>query len=376
MGIAVALTLGEGGPLRRLERRCHLTSSRTQVLAALVISWLPLVVFGFATELSTGERVRLLHDMTVHVRMLVAAPLLVFLDYVFPLECRYAIRALSSFDIIKAADRARFEQLLQRTTRLGDWWLPETALAVVAFGLGIATLRLPVGGIMLRSGLTATDWWYALVALPLFEFLLLRSFWRWMIWVRFLIGLARIKLDLDPTHPDKHGGIAILRKPSLTYCATLLFVVSAVTSAQWSARFQFVSMASFVPLLLVFAVVAILVAFGPLLLFVTQMFRARREALVEVGSLAARNGRWFRNRWTDTKAGTVLSSAEPQNLVAIASTYRDSVAATRIWPFQKRDLLLVLAATLLPVVPIMLVRIPHEEWFSMASLLVGAGGFP
>lgn len=378
MGIAIALTIGEGGPLRRLEARCHLTRARSQLLAALLIAWVPLVVIGFATELTTGQWVPLLHDSTVHVRLLVAAPVLVFLDHVFPLECRRVIRHLETSELIHSSDRPGYDRTLQRTVRLGDWWLPETSLAVLALMLGIATLRTasPAGNLVLRSGLSAADWWYALVSLPLFEFLLFRSLWRWMVWVRFLIGVSRIRLDLDPTNPDRHCGIAFLRMPSRTYGALLLFATSAVTSAQWSARFQFVSMTSFVPLLLVFAAVATLVAFGPLVLFVVQLFRARREGLLEVSALAARNGRWFRKRWADSPGGEVVTSTEAEGLVAVAATYRDSVKATHIWPFEKRDLIMVLAAALLPVVPIMFFRIPHEEWFSIASLLIGQSGFP
>lgn len=378
MGIAIALTIGEGGPLRRLEARCHLTRARSQILAALLLAWVPLTVLGYATELVTGQFVPLLHDGTLHVRLLVAVPVLVFLDHVFPLECRRVIKHFLDCDLIEPADRPRFDRTLHRTARLSDWWLPETSLAALALLLGVATLRAftPDGSLVLRSDLTATDWWYALVSLPLFEFLLLRSLWRWLIWVRFLIGVSRIKLALDPTHPDRHSGLAFLRMPSLTYCAALLFAISAVMSAQWSARFQFVSMSSFVPLLLVFAVVATLLAFGPLMLFVIQVFRARRDGLLEVAGLAARNGRWFRQRWTESAGGEVITSTDAEGLAAVAMTYRDSVKATRLWPFEKRDLVVVLAAVLLPVVPSMLVRIPHEEWFSMASLLVGVGGFP
>jgi hypothetical protein len=106
------------------------------------------------------------------------------------------------------------------------------------------------------------------------------------------------------------------------------------------------------------------------------VFRSRRDGLLEMGSLAARNGRQFRGRWFDTAGGEVITSTEAEGLVAVALTYRDSVKATRVLPFEKRDLLIVLAATLLPVVPSMLIRIPHEEWFTMASLVLGTSGLP
>ncbi|MDQ3363809.1 MAG: hypothetical protein M3680_00050 [Myxococcota bacterium] len=100
----------------------------------------------------------------------------------------------------------------------------------------------------------------------MFEFLLFRSLWRWAIWVRVLGGLARI--DLDPMHPDRRGGIAFLRLPSIGYCAMLLFTVASVLCAEWhDLAFFGVTLVSFAPLLVLFAAVGTLVAFGPLLLF-------------------------------------------------------------------------------------------------------------
>ena len=378
MGIAIAMTIGEGGPLRRFEARCHLVRARSQMLAALLVAWAPLIVFGLASEYMTGRWVPLLHDITVHVQAARRSPGLVFLDHIFPLECRRVIKQLIDCDLIKPEDRPRFDRTLQRTVRLGDWWLPETTLAVFALLLGAGTLRTvsPAGTFALRSGLTAAEWWYALVALPLFEFLLMRSLWRWVVWTRFLVGISRVRLDLDPTHPDRHCGIAFLRLPSLTYGAVLLFAISAVVSAQWAARFQFVSISSFIPLLVVFAAVATVIAFGPLVLFTIQVGITRRDGLLEIGGLAVRNGRWFRNKWVDSAGGAILTSSEAQELAAVGVTYRDSIRATRIWPFEKRDLAWVLAAALAPIIPSMLIRIPHEEWFAMASLLVGKTGIP
>jgi hypothetical protein len=229
---------------------------------------------------------------------------------------------------------------------------------------------------MLRSGLTPADWWYGLVSSPLFEFMLLRSVWRWVLWASFLVGISRIDLDLEPTHPDRRCGISFLRKPSVAYCALLLFAVSAVLSAGWSERFQLSTLASFIPFLLLFAALAIAVAFGPLVLFAFALHRTRLAASDELGGLAARNGRWFRQRWIGSESGLVLDNTEVQSLAAIAQTYRETVKQVRLVLFEKKDLILLVAATLLPVVPTMLMRLPSDEWSQMASFLVSKGGIP
>jgi hypothetical protein len=92
-----------------------------------------------------------------------------------------------------------------------------------------------------------------------------------------------------------------------------------------------------------------------------------------MGGLAARNGRWFRERWMDSEGGQALSAADVQGLAAIGSTYRETVKQIRLVLVERRDLVWVLLAALLPAVPSMLVQIPHDEWLSMASFLIGKG---
>ena len=82
--------IGEGGLLRRFEVVAHLTSLRGQLLALLAVTWLPMVALGFASDRPEA----LLYDLSTHVRLLVVAPLLLFLDHLFPRLCRYTLGQL------------------------------------------------------------------------------------------------------------------------------------------------------------------------------------------------------------------------------------------------------------------------------------------
>jgi hypothetical protein len=48
------------------------------------------------------------------------------------------------------------------------------------------------------------------VSVPLFQFLLIRWYFRLFIWARFLWQVARLDLSLVPTHPDRVGGLGFL----------------------------------------------------------------------------------------------------------------------------------------------------------------------
>lgn len=362
--------IGEGGLLRRCEAALHLTRLPWQIATILAITWAPIVVLG----LWRGNPEALVHDPAVHVRLLVAAPVFLLLDQLFPAVCRYTLGQLHDQAFVPKACEQRVDRLLSNTARLADSSFPEALLAVFGLLLGLAALsgRLPIIGVNYRVELTLDQVWYALTDLPLFHFLLWRSVWRWAIWVRILCGLSRVRLALVPTHPDRTGGIRFLRLPSVGYCAMLLFAISSVLSAEWGTRFTLgATLSSFKPLLLVFALVAVCIAFGPLLLFAPQLWRARREGMHEVGSVATRFGRLFRSALLDPEQR--IEKQTTQELASLEQTYRETVKQLSLLLFDKYDLALLLLATLLPVVPVMLLHIPLEDWQELLALISGLG---
>lgn len=359
--------IGEGGLLRRCEAALHLTRLPGQIAAVLGITWAPIVVLG----LWQGNPDALLHDPAVHVRLLIAAPVFLLLDQLFPAVCRYTLGQLHEQEFVPRASEPRVDRLLKSAARLSDSMLPEALLAALGALLGVAALsgRVPLGGLNYRAGLAPDQIWFALTDLPLFHFLLWRSVWRWAIWVRILCGLSRIQLELVPTHPDRTGGIRFLRLPSVGYCAMLLFAISSVLCAEWGTRFTLgATLASFKPLLLVFGSVAVCIAFGPLFLFVPQLWRARRRGMREVARVATHSGRLFRGALVGPEG---LRNTNVVELASIEQTYRETVKQLTVVLFDRYDLALLLLATLVPVVPVMFLHVPLEDWQEVLALIGG-----
>lgn len=360
--------IGEGGLLRRFEVAVKLTRLPRQLIVLLSITWLPMVMLG----LWRGSPEALVYDPAVHVRLLVVAPLFLLLDQLFPATCRYTLTQLQEQGFVAEATAPRVDALLQRAAHMAHSWVPEALLALLGLLVGVMALLgvVPVRGLSYRTGLGPDQIWYALTDLPLFQFLLWRSVWRWAIWVYVLAGLSRIELRLVPTHPDRAGGLRFLKLPSMGYCAVLSFAISSVLCAEWGSRFTLgATLASFKPLLIVFAAAATLIAFGPLLLFAPQLFTARQRGSREVGGVACRAGRAFRDALLDPNAA--LDSGKVHELASVEQAYRETVKQLSLILFDKRDLLLLLAATLLPLVPVMLMHVPLEDWQAILALIAG-----
>jgi hypothetical protein len=367
--------IGDGGLLRRLETAAHLTRVGRQILIAISMTWLPIVVLGLFREHVFGEEEPVLHNTSMHVRLLVAAPVFLFIDQLFPRGCSLILEQLVSKQFVPASAEARFDRLLRSGARLANSWIPEVVLGIVSVALGMGVLWgvVPASGIDRHGGWTVAQLWYAMTDWPFVQFLFWRSLWRWVIWVRILFGLARIRLALVPTHPDRCAGISFLRLPSVGYCTFLLFAAASMMCAEWGAKLTFSStLIGFKPLLALFAGVGAFIAFGPLLVFTPQLIEARRQGILDCGGRACDEGRRFRRHLTDGRARRPEpSGADLAALSDVTTVYREAVDRMQLVLVDRRDLIALLVATLLPVVPMMLSRVPLEEWRGLAGVLTG-----
>jgi hypothetical protein len=369
------LRIGEGGLLRRLERAVHLTRVRSQIVWLIGVTWLPLVFFGLLAEPLTGRTDPLLRSTSMHVRLLVAAPVFLVLDQLFPVVCRRMLQLLVAQGFVPDRTDARFNRMLRTASRLADSSLPEVVLVMVGITLGIVSLTgmVPLGGYARHARLTPAQWWYTMTDVPLFQFLLWRSLWRWAVWMWILVSLSRMDLDLVATHPDRRGGIAFLRLPSVGYCAGLLFAVSSVLCADWGSRFTVEArLSTFKPLLLLFAAVAALIAFGPLLFFWPKLSLLKRDGLFTVGALSAEYGRSFRGVWLGHhEPRQLLGTMDVGALADLNSTFQETIEKIRPLMIDLPHLLVLVIATLAPLVPVMIWSIPREDWLDLLSLLTG-----
>ncbi len=380
MDIAIdsgAHRIGEGGPLRRLELLCGLTTVGRQTVAFLVVAWCPLLAFGLVHEAVTARADPLLHHVATHVRLLVAAPLFLLLDAWFPALCRQMLALLVEQSFVADDDRERFDALVRRAKQRSDSWVVEAMLVVLAVGLGAAALfgALPVTGLSVRTGPAISRIWFALVSLPLVEFLLLRSLWRWAVWGTILVELARLGLKVVPTHPDRCGGIAFLRLPSLRYCTVFLFAVASVMAAEWGDRLAVHADPSGLrPVLLLFVTVAIVVAIGPTLVLTPQLQAARYAGLQQIAELSSRANRHFHERFAASGGQDVPDAVEAQGLAAITALYQETVDKLQYTLFRRSDLLVLAAATTFPVIVALVARVPARDWMQLGGSLFGGVG--
>ena len=295
-----------GGPLFQLLRRAHLSDDalmmvRQRMTVIALIAWLPLLVLS-ALEgrlLGGSAAVPFLLDVEVHIRFLVALPLLIIAELVVHQRMRPLLRQFLERDLIPENAMPQFEAAIASAFRLRNSVLAELLLIAFVYGVGILIIWRQYLALDTAtwyatpstdgSKLSLAGIWYGYVSLPIFQFLLLRWYFRLFIWTRFLWQVSRIELSLVPTHPDRVGGLTFLS--NTVYAFTLLAVAhGALLAGQLANRIFFVGaeLTQFKAEIAIMVIFLLCVVLGPLLVFAPQLAAAKRMGLREYGTLAER----------------------------------------------------------------------------------------
>ncbi|HSD97844.1 MAG TPA: hypothetical protein VLB06_11970 [Sulfuricaulis sp.] len=370
-----------GGPLFQLLRRAHLSDdalllARQRIIVISLLAWLPLLVLSVleGQALGGGATVPFLLDVEVHVRFLVALPLLIAAELVVHQRMRSVVKVFLGRNLIPESAMTRFDTAIASAFRLRNSVLAEVLLLITVYVVGVLIIWRQYMALdaatwyATSSGqgtkLSLAGMWYGYVSLPIFQFLLLRWYYRLFIWARFLWQVSRIELSLVPTHPDRVGGLGFLS--NIVHAFTLLAAAQgALVAGQIANRIFYLGAAlpAFKIEIAVLVVFLLCVVLGPLLVFAPQLAHAKRKGLREYGTLAERYVREFDTKWLRGGAPVdepLVGSGDIQSLADLGNSY-EVVRTMRVAPVTKEAILQLAVATLAPIVPLLLTMMPLEQ---------------
>ena len=370
-----------GGPLFQLLRRSHLAGDalellRQRILLITLLAWLPLLVLSLIEGEALGGRatVPFLLDFEVHVRFLIALPLLIIAELIVHQRMRFVVRQFLERNLIPQSALPRFENAIASAFRLRNSLLAEVLLIAFVYAVGILLIwRHYVAlstdtwyAVSTAEGLklSVTGAWYGYVSLPIYQFLLVRWYYRMFIWSRFLWQVSRIELRIVPTHPDRVGGLGFLADTVYAFMP-LAVAHGAMLAGPIANRISYLgaTLPEWTVEIGVLVVFLVCLVLGPLLVFAPQLAQAKRTGNREYGALAERYVREFDAKWLRGEAPAdqpLVGSADIQSLADLANSF-EVVRTMRIAPITRDSLLLLVAATLSPIVPLALTMMPFDE---------------
>lgn len=377
----VDFSLVLGGPLFQIWRRSQLTGSALELLhrrifVLVIVTWLPLLVLSIVEGHAWGpwNALPFFYDIELQVRLLCALPLLIVAERVvhqrmLPVARQFVIRGL-----IPNTARAAFDAHIAAASRLRNSVTAELLLVALVFGAGFLLARrtqivlgsaawygIPDGDTMQP---TLAGLWLRWVSLPVFQFLLIRWYFRLFIWARLLWQISRLDIQFMPAHPDRCGGIGFLTDIPNAF-VPVLAAQGAVLSGLMANRILYAgaTLPAFKLDLIGLVAVMLLALIGPLLVFSPKLALAKRIGAREYGMLAQRYVREFEHKWLRGGAPpdeSFIGSADIQSLADLGNSF-EVIKDMRWVPFTAQSVLQLAVATLLPVLPLMLTMISLEE---------------
>lgn len=376
-----------GGPLYQMLRKARLEDRvEDHVLRRVVvisgIIWLPLLLLCLVDgTLLGGVPIPFIADIETHVRFLVVVPLLLVAELLVHLRMRAIVPQFVERKLVPEAALERFRAAILSALNLrNSVWIELLLIAIIfplAYHLRANYLALESPTWYARvenGGATATraGLWFYWISNPIFQFLLVRWYFRLFIWARFLWQVSRIQLALIPTHPDRNAGLGFLAASAYAV-SPLLAAHGAAVAGYFANRifYEGASLANFkleVVLLVVFLMVVVL---GPLCVFAPQILAAKRKGLREYGSFAAEYMRDFDRRWlrtADRDGEAMLGAADIQSLADLGNAF-GVIREMKAVPFGRDTFVQLTMATVVPFAPLLLTMFPLEE---MLNRIIGA----
>jgi hypothetical protein len=376
-GLSQSFTFTEGGPgaafmkrLRLIHRERGIGLGRT-ALILMALSWVPLFVLCVFEGLAFGGvRIPFFYDIAAHTRFLFAVPVLVLADIPIGTRLRAIMRHFIAAHLVRDDQLTEFEEILLDSARFRDSHVGEIIVVIMTY---LATYNALSGmssqsGTWFRplpgQGLTLVGYWYALVALPIFQFLIFRWIYRMAVWSRFLWKVSRLDLLLTPSHPDAAGGLAFLGKALIPF-GVILFALSAVVSSGIAERILFMGakLEQFLPSYLTLFVLVLAVFAAPLLIFVPNLLALKQRGLMEYGTLGSEYTQAFHRRWigkTEPAEEALLGTGDIQSLADLGNSF-EIIRKMNILPVALSDFIAFVLPGLIPALPLAATVMPLGE---------------
>jgi hypothetical protein len=364
-----------GGPFYSVQRAIRLLTPESwnlgrRIFVAICIAWLPLVLLTLATQPQTLRG--LLTDYFVNCRLFVAVPVLlagqILMEWVF----RTIVGYLRQSGMLLGNAEAQMDVTILQLLRLRDSILAEVVIVALAYVHAAAVFRsrleivapwaLHHGG--MGTQLSLAGLYYALVSQLVYQFLLGISIWKWILWCVFLFRLSRLDLELVPTHPDQHGGLGVLGMSALANSPTVFAGCAAIGSTWRTEILQHRShLLDFKIDAAVLVLIILLVSMGPLLVFVPRLGRLRRQGILQYSILGQLHSVDFHKKWILNRRGheeEFLTAPEISTLTDYASSY-EKLEELQPFPIDRGALVGLVAAIVVPLLPVVLAEIPFME---------------
>lgn len=374
-------SLVSGGPLYNIFLKTHLSDSALELLPRRIIylsllCWLPLFILSIIDGhlYNTNGSVSFISDVDIHVRFLIVIPLLLAAELFAHKRMRFYAKQFIERNLIPENEMHRFNKAVLSAFRLRNSITAEILLVIIVYVIGVLVIWRKYASLQTNTWYSTSSTegsefypaglWYGYISLPLFQFLLIRWYYRLFIWIRFLVQTSRIHLRLVPMHPDRMGGLGFLTAAVYAFLPFVsahgALLAGQIANRIFYERFVLLDFKVEISVMILFLLFVML---SPLLVFSAKLENAKRTGKREFSALAMKYVRDFDAKWIRNSSSSneqLIGSSDIQSLADMANSY-EVIKNMHFIPFSKEIVLQLVAAALVPMVPLALTMMPLGE---------------
>ncbi|MGB2867680.1 MAG: hypothetical protein WBD36_04470 [Bacteroidota bacterium] len=340
-----------------------------RILLVFSITWIPLFLLSLVQGVAVGRvpKEDFLYDFAAYGQFWIGIPLFIFAESYLGRMLDEAGGYFVQSGLVAEHDSKRFKEAAATIKRLRTSALPELSIVALSLGItglwisqetsdGISTWHALIGADGIER-VTLAGIWVGFIAVPVYQFFLLRWVWKIYLWVRFLWRMSKMDLQLNVLHPDKAGGLGFLGTVQGAF-GILVFAEGSVIAATIGYKLMIsenpaAAIGVWGPIV-GFVVLAPLLFLLPLIFFTKSLFSTKERGVYRIGTLASMYIRAFDKKWMSTKApdqSSFMGNPDVQSLAAFTITF-ENAHSMKIVPFDLKSVLQLLVAAAGPMLPL------------------------
>jgi len=378
--IADRFSLVIGGPFYRALARTGLVEPepnlRIRIPVFVLLTWVPLLALSLAKGTAIGSRtnITLLRDFSVYGRFLLGLPLLIIAEVVIDPWIQRVVSIFKTSGIVRKEDLPAYYAALAKTKRLRDSGLAEFIIGVLAafpvflvFESEWRSDGITAWHGSTSAGLSPAGWWFTFISSPIIRFIIFRWLWRYALWTALLYKIAKLKLQMIPTHPDHLGSLGFVPFAQKSF-GILFMAVSCFAAGQYANSITYFGMplAATKGPMVAYVVLSVLLVLGPLFTLSPKLAETRRNGLARYSQLARDLTGAFDSKWAKGNPApeSMLGNADPSSIIDYVSTCH-VIRDMQVIPINRQ---LVIQVAVMAAAPLLLVWI---FWTPVEQIIAG-----
>lgn len=362
------------GLINRFEKKLTLHTHRWGLaIIVLCIAWLPLVIItAIDGTLYSGTGLPFLKDLAIQGRLLIGIPMLILIKAVVYRRIPEVLQYISEV-LINPVDRDRFVSVaIQKAIKRTDSTLSEIIflLAVVGFALSPAEatslfITDKESGTWLisvkegKQAMSLASNWTQYISIPIFQFLLLRWIWRYIVWLTLLFRISNMNLNLKPTHPDGSGGVGVIFLAQRNF--HLFFVVCGMVISSVMINLFMLKTVTFETLklqILGYVILAVFLIFIPMLFFTRKLVKTKYQGQLELSRAGTNLSKKYEEEWIKPMGAEkrIADDTVDPSMQVDYSGVHILLQEMRIIPIRLNDIFIMVVSLFIPFIPIFFIQ--------------------